>query len=213
MNISADLFESFVQKNNLTERMAEQFKIYAQELIAWNQNINLTAITDEEDILLYHFQDSLALSSYVDLSTVSSMVDVGTGAGFPGIPLKICYPHMHLVLLEVNHKKIKFLEHIINKLGLKHIETSDLDWRTFLRKTVHKPEFVCARASLAVDELLRMFKPSSSYINGRLIYWASSLWHPAPAQKEYIEAEHPYSLGVRHLKLVFFKHTKKEIHE
>ncbi|MFH1826079.1 MAG: 16S rRNA (guanine(527)-N(7))-methyltransferase RsmG [bacterium] len=107
------------------------WEIYLNELIAWNKKFNLTAITGPEEIRIKHFADSLSISQSLDLAPSSaeglsipslSVIDIGTGAGFPGIPLKIQYPNIKLTLLEATKKKTLFLEHIIELLNLKDVE-------------------------------------------------------------------------------------------
>jgi len=96
------------------------FEIYLKELLAWNQKFNLTSITDPGEIRLKHFEDSLALLQILKL-TDESVVDVGTGAGFPGIPLKIVCPDIKLTLVEATRKKVEFLKHLVAKLQLKEV--------------------------------------------------------------------------------------------
>lgn len=97
------------------------FEIYLKELLAWNKKYNLTAITDPEEIRIKHFEDSLALLQAIQL-TNQSVIDVGTGAGFPGIPLKIVCPGIKLTLLEATKKKVEFLKHIVSALNLADVE-------------------------------------------------------------------------------------------
>lgn len=207
------VFNAFVQQESLTDEMAEKFMLYLKEIQAWNKHINLTTITDEKRIILYHFQDSLILRKYVDLSQISGLVDIGSGAGFPGIPLAICNPAMHIILIEVKRKKIEFLQYIIDLLHLTHVEVCDMDWRTFLRKTEIEAQLFCTRASLSMSELFRMFKPSSPYKGAQLVYWASGTWQPTDLEKKYIVSEKPYVIGNRSRKLVFLKNITKDIRE
>lgn len=93
------------------------YKYYAM-LIDWNTKINLTSITDFKEVIIKHFIDSLSLVKYYDLAKVDSIIDVGTGAGFPGIPLKIIYPHLNMTLLDTLNKRIIFLNNVINELEL-----------------------------------------------------------------------------------------------
>ncbi len=97
----------------------EQFFNYMKLLLEWNEKINLTAITDENEIIIKHFVDSLTICKY--LKDEESLIDVGTGAGFPGIPIKIVRPDMEIVLLDSLNKRVKFLEEVIQKLKLKNI--------------------------------------------------------------------------------------------
>ncbi|MDD4923480.1 MAG: 16S rRNA (guanine(527)-N(7))-methyltransferase RsmG [Dehalococcoidales bacterium] len=101
-----------------------QFEIYYLDLVDWNNRINITAITDVGEVQIKHFLDSLALVSVIkDRSNVSCrIIDVGTGAGFPGIPLKIAIPDIKMTLLEATTKKVLFLEHIVKKLAFNDIE-------------------------------------------------------------------------------------------
>ncbi|KPJ67115.1 hypothetical protein AMJ44_07420 [candidate division WOR-1 bacterium DG_54_3] len=97
------------------------FDIYLKELLRWNKKFNLTSITDPEEIRLKHFEDSLSILQTIKL-TNQSVIDIGTGAGFPGIPLRIVCPEIKLTLLEATRKKVEFLKHLISILDLKDVE-------------------------------------------------------------------------------------------
>ena len=109
----------------LTERQMTQFLQYYELLTEWNSIMNLTAITDFDEVLKKHFVDSLSIVKGFDFSENMDLklIDIGTGAGFPGIPLKIVFPDMHITLLDSLQKRIKFLDEIIHVLGLQKIET------------------------------------------------------------------------------------------
>lgn len=100
---------------------AEKFAVYMELLREWNEKINLTAITDEEGILVKHFFDSCSISEFLDNN--SKIIDIGTGAGFPGLPLKIVNDTLNLTLVDSLNKRINFLNEVKNKLGLKNVET------------------------------------------------------------------------------------------
>jgi 16S rRNA (guanine527-N7)-methyltransferase len=97
------------------------FDSYIKELLEWNKKFNLTAITDPEEIRVKHFEDSLSLEKAIRL-TDQNIIDIGAGAGFPGVPLKIKYPNLKLTLVEATKKKVEFLEHLVKVLDLKDVE-------------------------------------------------------------------------------------------
>ena len=116
INILAEATKEY--KINLTSQQLLQFEKYFNMLVEWNGKINLTAITDAEGVAVKHFADSLALLNYVDVSEGASVIDVGTGAGFPGVALKIARPDIRLTLLDSLKKRLNFLDEVTNELGL-----------------------------------------------------------------------------------------------
>lgn len=190
----------------MNQEQQQKFLKYQELLKTENEKYNLTAIVDDQAIMLDHFVDSLALLSLYDMQKVTSIIDVGSGAGFPGMPLAIMLPDVSFCLVEVNLKKVHFLNLVISQLQLQNVTVSTLDWRTLLRSTDHVANMVIARASLQVEELLRMFKPSSALKAATLVYWASKKWIPTEQEKEYLVLQREYSVGQKQRMLCFFEH-------
>ena len=107
----------------LTEKQKRQFHRYYELLVEWNKVMNLTGITEYDEVNEKHFVDSLAIIKAVNMEEIQSVIDIGTGAGFPGIPLKIAFPHLKVVLLDSLQKRIRFLDTVIEELGLEDVET------------------------------------------------------------------------------------------
>ncbi len=105
-----------------TEKQLELLNKFYKILIEWNKKINLTRITEEEDVYLKHFYDSLTITKVVDLSQMNTLCDVGTGAGFPGIVLKIMYPNLKVTLIDSLQKRVNYLNEVIKELDLTEIE-------------------------------------------------------------------------------------------
>lgn len=204
------VWQQFQERAQLSPAQLELFKRYYQLLLQWNEVHNLTAITDLAEVLEYHFLDSILIRKFYDFEKCRAIADIGSGGGFPGIPLSILFPGTPVLLIEVTEKKCRFLRLVAQELGLAQVEVIQLDWRTFLRTTCHEQlaspyGLVCARASLAPRELVRMFQPSSCYRDATLVYWASRDWQPTVREQELIVRRERYEVGGKERRYVFFK--------
>ncbi len=121
MNIDTFIKEVKKLGINLTDKQLSQLEKYYNLLIEWNNKINLTRIVEKEDVYLKHFYDSLTISKVIDLNNSGSLCDIGTGAGFPGIVLKIVYPNLKVSLVDSLNKRIVFLNEVIKELELTDI--------------------------------------------------------------------------------------------
>ena len=144
---------SLLKEYGLTDKQVELFEQYSDLLLKWNEMFNLTAIKDKDEIVEKHFIDSLFLDKYVDLDG-KSFLDVGSGAGFPGIPLAIAHPTCKISLLESNGKKIKFLQEVKKELGLENVSIIQARAEEFDKRESF--DFVSARAVKELRILLEI---------------------------------------------------------
>ena len=138
----------------LADHHLAAFEIYYQELLEWNQRFNLTAITDREGVLVRHFLDSLSCLKVLPWAGAGSgvrVIDVGTGAGFPGLPLKIICPGIRLTLLDATHKKVTFLEHIVGVLELRSVKVIHGRAEVLGRNPRHREQYDWALARAVVE--------------------------------------------------------------
>ena len=152
----------------LTTDQLKQLERYYELLVEWNEKINLTAITKKEDVYLKHFYDSLTMNKIVDLSKVETMCDIGTGAGFPGLVIKIAFPNIKMTLVDALEKRIKFLNEVIKELGLTNIETVHARSEEYAKVNRNKFDVTTARAVAHLSVLLEYAIPMTK-INGNFI--------------------------------------------
>lgn len=135
---------------HLSDIQQEQFDRYYELLIEWNRVMNLTGITEYEEVNLKHFTDSLTIVRINDMKNVFTLIDIGTGAGFPGIPIKIAFPHIKVVLLDSLNKRIKFLNEVVEKLNLDNVETLHGRAEDYAKKAEYREQFdMCVSRAVA----------------------------------------------------------------
>lgn len=191
----------------LNSKQEEQFNRYYDLLIEWNSKINLTAITDKKEVWLKHFEDSISISNAVDMDDIQDVIDIGTGAGFPGIPIKIMYPHINLTLLDSLNKRIIFLNHVIEELELDNVTTvhgraEDYGHDMFYRE---KYDLCVSRAVANLSSLCELCIPFV-HVNGKFVSYKSE-----KAEEEIKLAVNAYTLlGVDDVIPIDVKLSSKE---
>lgn len=134
----------------INEIQKKQFDTFYSMLVEWNKVMNLTGITEYEEVIEKHFVDSLSIVNIFDLSEINTVIDVGTGAGFPGIPIKIAFPHLKITLLDSLNKRINFLDSVIDELKLDGIYTIHGRAEDFAKKDDYRERYdLCVSRAVA----------------------------------------------------------------
>lgn len=168
MNLDLFIEETKKLGITLTDLQLEKLNQFYELLISWNQKMNLTRITKKEDVYLKHFYDSLTLSKVIDLNQDLTICDVGSGAGFPGIVLKICFPNLKITLLDSLQKRVNYLNEIIKELDLKDIEAIHTRAEEYAKQNREKFDIVTARAVANLKILSELCIPMVK-VNGLFI--------------------------------------------
>jgi len=169
MNKEEFLIETKKIGINITKEQINLLDKFYNLLIEWNDKINLTTITDYEDVYLKHFYDSLTLFKEVNLNEEINLCDVGSGAGFPGIVLKICFPNLKITLVDSLQKRVNYLNEIIKQLELKDIIAVHSRMEDFSRLNEEQFDLITARAVANMNILLEI-SVRSLKINGNLLF-------------------------------------------
>lgn len=170
------LLESKAKELSLTfsERQIKQFEDYYRILIEWNHVMNLTAITEYEEVVEKHFIDSLSIINAVDFSEIFNIIDIGTGAGFPGIPLKIAFPDINITLLDSLNKRVKFLNEVIEQLGLNNINAIHGRAEDYAKQKEYREQYdLCVSRAVANLSTLSEYCLPYVKINGLFIPYKS----------------------------------------
>lgn len=165
MNFSDSLKELNIE---LTEAQLSMFEIYYTFLLEYNQITNLTRITEREEVFYKHFYDSLALAGAIDMNKFTSLCDMGAGAGFPSLPLKIIYPHLEITIVDALNKRIKFLEQLLIKLNMENVKLVHDRIETYAIKHQDAFDIVTARALGSLSMITEMGIPMTKK-SGKLV--------------------------------------------
>lgn len=174
----------------LNDEQKRQFDSFYELLVEWNKVMNLTGITEYEEVNEKHFVDSLSITKAIDMNCVDNLIDIGTGAGFPGIPLKIAFPHLKVVLLDSLNKRIKFLNTVIEELELIDIETIHGRAEDFAKKKEYREQFdLCVSRAVANLSTLSEYCLPFVAVNGSFVSYKSG-----DSEEEIQQAKHAISL-------------------
>ena len=169
-------FYEYLEKINiiLTDKQKEQFKKYYEYLVEYNSHTNVTTIIEKNEVYLKHFYDSILLSQTIDFNEVNTMIDIGCGAGFPGMVLKILYPHIKLTLLDSNNKKTTFCKNLINILDVENVTVINNRAEDYIKEKRESFDLVTARAVKNLPVLVELSIPYVK-LNGSFIAMKSDV--------------------------------------
>ncbi|WP_394189837.1 16S rRNA (guanine(527)-N(7))-methyltransferase RsmG [Paenisporosarcina quisquiliarum] len=154
----------------LNDKQVKQFNLYFELLVEWNEKMNLTAITDLPSVYLKHFYDSISMAFYVDFTKQQSICDVGAGAGFPSIPLKICFPDLKVTIVDSLNKRIQFLTHLSEQLKLSDVQFVHARAEEFGQDPKYREKFdvvtarAVARLSVLSELCIPLVKPGGQFL-------------------------------------------------
>lgn len=154
----------------LSERQLEQFIRYRELLQEWNEKMNLTAITEDREVITKHFLDCMTVNNALDMYAQKTVIDIGTGAGFPGLVIKIAFPHLKVTLVDALKKRLTFLQEVISELGLEGVECVHSRAEDLGKNKTYRERFdICASRAVANLAVLSEYTLPFVKINGYLI--------------------------------------------
>ena len=159
--MNLEVFKNELEKLNINvnDTQSKQLEDYYNLLIEWNNKINLTAITEKDQVYLKHFYDSLTITKIINLNEIDSLCDIGTGAGFPGMVIKILFPNINVILVDSLNKRIEFLKIVKERLKLNKLEIYHDRAEDFAHNNIEKFDIVTARAVANLSTLLEYSIP------------------------------------------------------
>lgn len=170
--MSKERFQSMLEEKGiiLSPQQIAQFDEYYKTLVEWNEKMNLTAITNEDEVYLKHFYDSITAAFHFNFNEPINILDVGAGAGFPSLPIKIVFPELKVNIVDSLNKRIGFLNHLANKLGLKNVSFYHDRAETFGQNKDHREKYdlVMARAVARMPVLAELCLPLTK-VNGHFL--------------------------------------------
>lgn len=217
MNI--DEFVSELKKINIeiTQEQLSKLNRYYEMIVETNKYMNLTAILEKEDVYLKHFYDSLTINKIVDLNNIETLCDIGTGAGFPGIVIKICFPQLKITLVDSLNKRLEFLRKVVEELNLNNIEIIHARIEEYGIKNREKFDLVTARAVAPLNILLEYAIPlvkKDSYFIAMKSYVENEIKDSSNAliklDSKIVEIQE-FSLPIEHSKRTIVKIKKENI--
>lgn len=173
-----------------SQEMLQKFQLYMEGILEWNQKINLTAITDKDEFVRKHFIDSLLCYEFEELQKALKIIDVGTGAGFPGVPLAIVFPEKQFVLMDSLKKRLKVVDVLCNELGINNITTLHGRAEDLARDRKHRERYdLCVARAVANTAVLVEYALPFIKVGGSLLAYKGSDF-----EKELYEGQNSISL-------------------
>lgn len=201
---------------NYTSKELDLLEKYYDFLVEYNAHTNLTTITEKEDVYNKHFYDSLMITQVVDLTKINNVLDIGSGAGFPGVVLKNFFPNIKLTLLDSNNKKTKFLTELIEKLGLKDVSIINDRAENYMKNNLNSYDICVSRAVAYVDIISSLSTPFIK-LDGKVLLMKGDFSSEELILKKYMKelnikqfSEYEYQLNNQSRKIIIISKAKED---